>query len=568
VKKIVAFILLVIACQLVFAVTAPPFYGYKAPDGTRVQVYYTKKVTVTGGHKVEAAILVPMWIDTLSEDYFWLYMEFPDPDPRNILLTLHEQETVQITYQDNDGQWQQKEEERWIEISRHSLDLHNGKNPHADYKYAEVKIDSTQWPDFKTTDVLQQVIVHYLDWNLTFYHHTDPGIVPVVQTRGELQSRYLYFIAIETISFIAFTLFFAYLFKKMAGIWMGFNIVPIAAITGWLAAVGIAWYFAQQMTGADISRQIVTTPLEVVIISLTALITIWIPAIFREKPVPVYIFKLKWPDNIFKLLQQLTTTNIAEAAKLLADNILDMDVLQIDRVKGKDGKNRYFNDADSPKEFIGQLFHGDMKIINLDQVIVKEKKHENDAQLIVKEKKDKDIMLVGGWRYLKPDIKGVFQKELFGHAIFTLRWISLYATLLSFISFVFCYVLQLAFSNYENVPALACFQMAFDAETLRKLQKVLLEEMQTRLKVEQEKAVLEATIETRIAKTLGEFSSVFITFVQKNLYGWGFLKDKDAVKKKIEQNEMFKEFEKKYSVNKKESEGDNDVNRKKETNHS
>jgi len=327
------------------AIDNPLSFGIPANDGTSIQCFIVDSATA-GGKTIDIPIKIPQDTDTLEYDYFWVFLDIRDLQERSFNLYYYE-----INLNGSIVKM----------LGNKTYTVKGGDNEWHDGRFALIKIDQSNFLGFEQTDVIKMFWIEYKDVSFTFFHLTNPALVIVPIARGELTAQILTYV-IMCFAFLVMASFFASKIKKQVNTWMEFDLATVLLAVTWMAGGFVLFALMSGSTSSDLARQAVQIPIITVEFVLSVILGLWIPSFFLEDIIELHVIKYDPMVDTKEVMRNFLYGKHAVDPK----NQIKVGHEKIHVIKTPEGM-RYYKNARSILEIIGNLIHGHTAIKNMEQ---------------------------------------------------------------------------------------------------------------------------------------------------------------------------------------------------------
>ena len=323
----------------------PLSFGIPAEDGTSIQVFIIDSASV-GGKTIDIPVKIPQDSDTLEFDYFWVFLDIRDLQERSFSIYYYE-------ISDN-GTFVRM-------IANKTFTVKGGDNEWHDGRFALIRIDQSNFLGFEQTDVKKLFWIEYKNVAFSFFHLTNPALVIVPIARGELTAQILSYVFM-CFAFLVMASFFASRVKKKVNTWMEFDMATVLLAITWMVGGFVLMALISGSSSDDLARQAVQIPIITVEFVLSVILGLWIPSFFLEDIVELHVIKYDPMVDTKEVMRNFLYGKHAVDPK----NQIKVGHEKIHVIKTPDGM-RYYKNARSIIEILGNLIHGHTAIKNMEQ---------------------------------------------------------------------------------------------------------------------------------------------------------------------------------------------------------
>jgi hypothetical protein len=327
------------------AVDNPMSFGIPANDGTSIQCFVSVEASVSG-KQISIPLKIPQDTDTLEYDFFWVFLDIRDLEERTFSVYYYE-------LADN-GSINKM-------LGNKTFTVKGGQNEWHDSRFALLKIDQSNYIEFEQTDTQKMFWVEYKDVSFTFFHLTNPALVIVPISRGELTSQVLMYV-IMCFFMLVMAAFASSKIKSRVNTWMDFDLATVLLLITWMFGGFLVYATAAGISTSEITRQAVQIPIIVVEFILAILLGLWIPSFFLEDIVELHVVKYDPMVDTKEVMKNFLYGKHAVDPK----NQILVGYEKLHVFKTPEGM-RFYKNARSLIEILGNLIHGHTAIRNLEQ---------------------------------------------------------------------------------------------------------------------------------------------------------------------------------------------------------
>ena len=327
------------------AVENPLSFGIPANDGTSIQAFITTTASASG-KQVEIPLKIPQDTNVLEYDYFYVFLDIRDLDERTFSLYYYE-----LLENESIG----------IMVANKTFTVKGGDNEWHDARFALIKIDQSNFLGFEQTDVKKLFWLEYKDVSFSFFHLTNPALVIVPIERGQYTAQILYYVFM-CFGLLVMASFVSSRIKKNVNTWMEFDMATVLLVVTWMVGGFLIFTAISGSSSTDLARQAVQVPIITVEFVLSVILGLWIPSFFLEDIVELHVIKYNPLVDTKEVMRNFLHGKHAVDPK----NQIMVGYEKIHVIKTSKGY-RYYKNARSIVEIIGNVLHGHTAIRNMEQ---------------------------------------------------------------------------------------------------------------------------------------------------------------------------------------------------------
>jgi len=343
----------------------PLSFGFKSQiDGSRIQVFTLER-------DARNRLLIeryPQDENVLEVESFYLYLKAKDSLEHTFKLSLWALETKTV-YIEQDGQTIKQEITDYTKNLGNYTDSLSNDSPRSiwdtENEYAVIRINTDAFPAFKQNLKKEKVLLEYNELHIEFFHWTNPALLEVENTVGNLFMLWLFYI----LTCLGFTVLWIALFGSIyirIGTWGRANFGVIYFALSLLVGAFLIVAFFSGADEKDILREAVQVNLFYIIAICTFIIGFYTPAAFVPKHRVANI--IKYDPTKINLAELNKRWMGGKSLKTLLDNT-PVGHERLDAVP-RGSKTDYYRDARSYVEIIAHVIHKITRLVNVEDTHV------------------------------------------------------------------------------------------------------------------------------------------------------------------------------------------------------